>query len=128
MLLDTYLPQYELSLFQRLLLIWLFIATGLVLALQASQSVADPRPRWTLLNKEQKPYWYTFYVFAAFMLLQVTYRPLLWNMEGMLGGYEVAILDGLWIGLLGLEAVMIVSVLVLGIVRTAKPAQKIKES
>jgi hypothetical protein len=45
----SFLPAYELSLFQRLLLIWLFIICGLVLGLQASQHYADkPSKKWFL--------------------------------------------------------------------------------
>jgi hypothetical protein len=45
----SFLPAYELSLLQRLLLIWLFIICGLVLGLQASQHYAEnPSKRWFL--------------------------------------------------------------------------------
>lgn len=45
----SFLPTYELSLFQRLLLIWLFIICGLVLAVQASQRYAqNPSKKWFL--------------------------------------------------------------------------------
>lgn len=53
-MLESYFPQQELSLFQRILLIWAFIAFGLVIALQASQSYTEPRPRWTLTTGKNK--------------------------------------------------------------------------
>ena len=49
-----YLPHYELSLFERLLLIWAFIACGFVIVLQLAQSWADPQPRWTVLDERTK--------------------------------------------------------------------------
>lgn len=51
---ESYFPQQELSLLQRILLIWVFIACGLVVAIQASQSYAEPRPRWTLITEKTK--------------------------------------------------------------------------
>ena len=48
------LPYYELSMMQRMLLIWLFILCGFVLAFHVSQQVAErPRP-WTQLSKQTK--------------------------------------------------------------------------
>lgn len=49
-----YFPHYELSLFQRLLLVWAFTACGLVIVLQIAQSWADPRPQWTVVNEKSK--------------------------------------------------------------------------
>lgn len=48
------LPMYELSLLQRMLLIWLFIACGLVLGAQASQHYAENPSRSWFLTKDTK--------------------------------------------------------------------------
>ncbi|KAK7754482.1 hypothetical protein SLS62_003502 [Diatrype stigma] len=113
-----YFPHYELSLLQRLLLVWAFTACGLVIVLQIAQSWADPRPQWTVVNEKSKQYWYTFYVLEAFLTMQISYRPLLWKLEQGLGlgadsrrGAE-DLLDGLWIGLLGLEIAMVAGVVI----------------
>ncbi|KAH6647870.1 hypothetical protein BKA67DRAFT_399973 [Truncatella angustata] len=127
-MLDSYFPQQDLSLFQRMLLIWAFIFSGFVLSFKASQTYAEPRPRWTVMTEHNKPYWYTYYVYVAFMLMQVSYGPLRWNLEGLLPGkLEVHILDALWIGLLGLEAGMLAWVFGLRIARSFKGQQKVKE-
>ncbi|RYO89396.1 hypothetical protein DL766_010423 [Monosporascus sp. MC13-8B] len=112
-----YLPHYELSLLQRMSLIWAFIACGLVIALQIAQSWAEPRPRWTLLDERNKHYWYTFYVLEAFLTMQITYRPLAWKLEELGLGGGVGILDAVWIALLGLEAAMVAGVVALRVSR-----------
>ncbi|KAK9770059.1 hypothetical protein SCAR479_13248 [Seiridium cardinale] len=127
-MLDSYFPEQELSLLQRILLIWAFVASGLVIAVQASQSYAEPRPRWTLVQGNNKPYWYTYYAFVVFLLMQILYGPLRFNLEGLLPwGLEVHILDTLWIGLLGLEAGMLAWVFALRITRLFKGQPKVKE-
>ncbi|KAK8062885.1 hypothetical protein PG997_014982 [Apiospora hydei] len=137
--LEAYVPHYELSLLDRMLLIWLFIGSAFVVVLQVSQSWMEPRPRWTVLDERSKPYWYTYYVYLAFLLVQISYRPLRHKMDSMqpllsIGGFEVAAaaLDGAWIGLLSLEALMIVFVLALQVTqlfgKAASPAAyKLKE-
>lgn len=74
-----------------------------------------------------RPYWYTYYVFLAFLLVQISYRPLRFNMEGVLDGYEVEILNTLWLGLLGLESVMLAGVVALQVLKATRPALKMKE-
>ena len=76
-----------------------------------------------------RPYWYTYYTFVAFLLMQITYGPLRWNLEGRLPwGLEVHILDTLWIGLLGLEACMLAWVFTLKISQSLKGPAKVKEA
>lgn len=53
-MLDTYFPEQDLSLLQRMLLIWAFIASGLVVSVQISQSWAEPRPAWTRITAENR--------------------------------------------------------------------------
>jgi hypothetical protein len=53
-MLDTYFPQQDLSLLHRILLIWAFIASGLVVAVQISHSWTEPRPRWTRITNENR--------------------------------------------------------------------------
>jgi hypothetical protein len=48
------LPTYELSMMQRMLLIWLFIICGLILGAQASQHYAESPSRKWFLSKESK--------------------------------------------------------------------------
>ncbi|RYP76246.1 hypothetical protein DL771_001865 [Monosporascus sp. 5C6A] len=116
-LLNAYLPHYELSLLQRMSLIWAFIACGLVIALQIAQSWAEPRPLWTLLDERNKHYWYTFYVLEAFLTMQITYRPLAWKLEELGLGGGVGLLDAVWIALLGLEAAMVAGFVALQVSR-----------
>lgn len=73
-----------------------------------------------------RPYWYTFYVFEAFLLMQISHGVLMFNLEGLLGGCEEDILNGLWIGLLGLEALMVTGVALRGLVRAIAPKPKQK--
>jgi hypothetical protein len=141
---------YELSLFQRILLIWLFIFCGLVLALQAAkQYVERPAAKWRLTAETkcvspiakrplhiavsrpvliflERPYWYTFYVLEAFLLVQITYRVLMLKLGGVLGGYEETLLNGLWMGLLGLECLMVAGVALKGALRAVRPREKVK--
>ncbi|RYP26556.1 hypothetical protein DL768_011696 [Monosporascus sp. mg162] len=116
-LLYAYLPHYELSLLQRMSLIWAFIACGLVIALQIAQSWAEPRPRWTLLSERNRYYWYTFYVLEAFLTMQITHRPLAWKLEELGLGGGVGLLDAVWIALLGLEVAMVAGVVALQVSR-----------
>ena len=50
------LPHHDegISLLQRLLLVWCFLACGFVIALQIAQSWADPRPRWTVVDERNR--------------------------------------------------------------------------
>lgn len=73
-----------------------------------------------------RPYWYTFYVLEAFLLVQISYRVLMVNLRGVLGGHEETLLNGLWIGLLGLECLMVAGVALRGLVRAVRPGSKVK--
>jgi hypothetical protein len=44
----------ELSPFQRMLIIWVFIAVGLVIAVQVSQAYEQRPPAWTRLTKDSR--------------------------------------------------------------------------
>lgn len=48
------------------------------------------------------------------------------NLRGLLGGYEETLLNGLWVGLLGLECLMVASVALRGALRAVRPAKKVK--
>jgi hypothetical protein len=54
MAISSLLPHYELSLLQRISLIWLFILCGLVVSFQLSQRYAERPAAWVRLNKETK--------------------------------------------------------------------------
>lgn len=80
-------------------------------------------------------YWYTFYVLEAFLTMQISYRPLLWKLEEGLGlglgsdsirGTE-ALLDSLWIGLLGLEVAMVAGVIISRIIQMFSPRSRIAQ-
>jgi hypothetical protein len=59
--------------------------------------------------------------------VQITYRHAMDKWAGMLGGHEETLLNGLWMGLLGLECLMVVGVVVRGLTRMARPTGKVKE-
>ncbi|KAI1846230.1 hypothetical protein JX265_010607 [Neoarthrinium moseri] len=127
-MLDSVFPPQDLSLLQRMIFIWVFIASGLVVTVQVSQSWADPRPRWTVVTPENKPYWYTYYTLVAFLFMQIAYGPLRWHLEGVLPwSLEVHVLDALWIGLLSLEACMLAYVFTLRISAALRRQEKVKE-
>ena len=73
-----------------------------------------------------RPYWYTFYVLEAFLLVHVTYGMTVDSIAGSLGGYEETLLNGLWMGLLGLECLMVAGVAIRSVVRAVKPAVREK--
>ncbi len=61
----------------------------------------------------------------AFLLVQISHRVLLFNMAGnpLLFGYEEQLLNSIWMGLLGLEAAMVVSVAAMTVFRAVAPAR-----
>jgi hypothetical protein len=73
-----------------------------------------------------RPYWYTFYVFVAFLLVQISHGVLMWKIGGVLGGYEETLLDGIWIALLGLECLMVAGVVVRRVAAAWRPGEKLK--
>lgn len=65
----------------------------------------------------------------AFLFVQNTYPNLLRSMENVLAtGYEDKILNAVWVGLLGLEVIMVLGVAVRGVMKRASPAPKAKTS
>ena len=60
------------------------------------------------------------------MLSQISYRVLSINMAGTLFGYEEQILNGIWMGLLGLEVMMVAGLAVRRLFANvaSKPKQK----
>ena len=89
----------------------------------AQQIISSIRNR---ANPRHRPYWYTFYVLEAFLLMQISYRHLLDGMSGTIFGYEEQLLNSIWMGLLGLEFAMVAGVLVMTLVRAIRPAAKQK--
>jgi len=59
--------------------------------------------------------------------VQITYRHAMDKWEGVLGGYEETLLNGVWMGLLGLECLMVVGVVVRGLASVARGREKVKE-
>lgn len=59
--------------------------------------------------------------------MQNTYPNMLRSMETVLNtGYEDKILNAVWVGLLGLEILMVVGVAVRGLAKRVQPAAKAK--
>lgn len=61
--------------------------------------------------------------------MQITYRVLMLNIGGLLGGVEEQLLNGLWMGLLGLECLMVAGLALRSLTRavTARPKVPSKE-
>ena len=58
--------------------------------------------------------------------MQITHRVLMINLRGVLGGHEETLLNGIWIGLLGVECLMVAGVALRGLVRAVRPRSKVK--
>ncbi|WYZ35795.1 hypothetical protein EsH8_X_000442 [Colletotrichum jinshuiense] len=129
-LLETLLDyNTHVTLFQRMMFLFAFCLSGLILAIQASQAGEDDRHRiwWTRLTDESRPYWYTFYVTQVFLFVSGGYPMLYDKMTMYIGsGYEERILNVIWVGLLSVEALMVAGVAVLSISRKFKGAPKQK--
>ncbi|KEZ42172.1 hypothetical protein SAPIO_CDS6234 [Scedosporium apiospermum] len=117
---------FEPTLLQRVMLLWVFIAGGLVIAVQVSQWHETQPIRWTRVTPTSKPYWYTLYVTEVFLFVTASYPLLLQMMEGYAFDHEEKILNTLWIGLLGLETLMVLGVAVQSIVRRLQAPPKVK--
>jgi hypothetical protein len=59
--------------------------------------------------------------------MQISHHRVMDCFASTLDGHEETLLNGLWIGLLGLECLMVGGVVVRGFVRMLKPRSKIKE-
>ena len=81
-----------------------------------------------LLTHRKRHIWFTIYVLEAFLLVQNTYPMLLEMMEDFAFGHEERILNAVWVGLLGLEVLMVLGVAVRGIAKRLSPAPKQKTS
>ncbi|TPX15427.1 uncharacterized protein E0L32_004407 [Thyridium curvatum] len=103
-----FMATYELSLFQRIMVIWLFVICGLFISFHIAQQWTEKPYAWARLTEKTRPYWYTFYVFEAFLTVQILYRILEEKMAGALNGLEMQVLDSVWIGLLGVEVLMVI--------------------
>jgi hypothetical protein len=120
------LLQYQLSTEQRLSLLWAFITVGLVICVQVAQTQTDAPWDWARLTAQTRPFWFTVYVLEAWLLVQNTYPQLLETMESLAIGDEERILNAVWIGLLGLEVLMVLGVAVQSIVKRLVPQPKQK--
>lgn len=74
----------------------------------------------------RRPLWFTLYVLEAFLLVQNAYPLLLEKMAAYAYGYEERILNAVWVGLLGLEVLMVLGVAVRGIVKRLSSTPKYK--
>lgn len=74
--------------------------------------------------QSDRPYWYTLYVLEAFLLVQTMYGTLKDRIAGY--GYDDKFLNALWLGLLGLETVMVMGLAVRGVVQRLQAPPKLK--
>lgn len=66
------------------------------------------------------------YVSEIFLFITAAYPILLENMQGYAFGYEEKILNSLWIGLLGIETLMVLGVAVQSLLKRFQSAPKVK--
>ena len=81
-------------------------------------------------NAASRPVWFSLYVLEAFLLVQSSYPIILDKMtaSGYAFGHEEQLLNGIWMGLLGLETLMVLGVAVQSLVRRFRgPAEIIKQ-
>ncbi|KAK2047967.1 hypothetical protein LZ31DRAFT_89816 [Colletotrichum somersetense] len=117
------------TLFQRMMFLFAFCLSGIILAVQASQFGEDDRRRiqWTRLTDQSRPYWYTFYFTQVFLFVTGAYPMLYDKMTMYIGsGYEEQILNIIWVSLLSVEALMVAGVAGVAITRKFKGAPKQK--
>lgn len=69
-------------------------------------------------------HWYTLYVLEAFLFVQAMYETLRDAIAEY--GHDDGFLNGLWLGLLGLETLMVVGVAVQGVARRLQGPAKLK--
>jgi hypothetical protein len=112
---------------QRLYLVWAFVANGILISVQLSQSQSPTPLTWARLTAETRPYWYTVYMLQAFLFIQNMYPILLKNMTGYFQGREETVLNAVWVGLLGLEILMVLGVAVRSVVKTLKAPPRPKQ-
>lgn len=79
-----------------------------------------------MLTLPYSKFWYSVYVLEAFLLFQSAYTILRRNMAGYANGYEEQILNTVWVGLLGLEIMMVLGVAVQGALKRYGPQPKVK--
>lgn len=77
-----------------------------------------------MLTGAARRYWYTLYVLEAFLLMQSMYDILKETIAEY--GYDDKFLNAVWLGLLGLETLMVVGVAVQGVARKLQGAPKVK--
>ncbi|KAL2759994.1 hypothetical protein ACRALDRAFT_2024078 [Sodiomyces alcalophilus JCM 7366] len=108
--------------------LWIFCLGGILVACQVSQ-VGEPNGlQWTKLTPERAPFWYSLYVLEALLFITGAYPVFRQKMHNvfLFGGHEEKILNGLWVGLLGLEFLMVISATLLTISRRLRSAPKQK--
>ncbi|SPO05468.1 uncharacterized protein DNG_08155 [Cephalotrichum gorgonifer] len=99
---------HELSPAQRINFVYPFLILGLVICAQISQLPEKPPARWARITKESKLYWQTAWVLEAFLLTQLTYDIIKDKMAEF--GLNDTFLNGVWLGLLALEALLVLGV------------------
>ncbi|ROT42603.1 hypothetical protein SODALDRAFT_319240 [Sodiomyces alkalinus F11] len=112
----------------RMFALWIFCLGGILMAVQASQAGEPNGFQWTRLTPERAPFWFSLYVLEALLFVTGAYPVFKQKMSNffLFGGHEEKILNGLWVGLLGLEFLMVVSATFLTISRRLKGAPKQK--
>ena len=63
----------------------------------------------------------------AFLFIQNMYPIFLKKMSGYFYGHEETVLNAVWVGLLGIEIIMVLSVAVRGVVKTLRAPPRPKQ-
>ncbi|KAH7374630.1 hypothetical protein B0T11DRAFT_292438 [Plectosphaerella cucumerina] len=118
----------NLNTLEKMMYLWGFVLGGILLAVQASQIGEKTQFEWTKLNARTKPYWFTTYLTIFGLLLTGSHDIWTAKMETwpFLFGREQQIMNGLWLGVVGLDIVMVFYATLTFLTRTMVPAPKQK--
>lgn len=114
--------------FHRLMTLWAWCLGGILMAMQASQ-LGEERPiPWLKLNDRSKPYWFLLYITETLLFTTGAYPVILNKMSGfvLFFGHEQQILNGLWLGLVGIEILMVLGATGIFVARSFQSAPKQK--
>lgn len=71
-----------------------------------------------------RPNWYILYILKSLLFIQNACPILLKSMDGYANGFEERVLNTVWIGLLGIEVLMVLGVAVQGVIKRFGPQPK----
>ncbi|KAH6693908.1 hypothetical protein F5X68DRAFT_187668 [Plectosphaerella plurivora] len=118
----------NLNVLEKMMYLWGFVIGGILLAVQASQIGEKTQFEWTKLNARTKPYWFTAYLTIFGLLLTGSHEIWTDTMESwpFLFGREQQIMDGIWLGVVGLDIIMVFFATLTFLTRSMSPAPKQK--